>query len=121
MLEKLKLIENLVFVGGFAAHKHGKKKEYSDIDIVILDENDLPFLKLYNTDSKFSKSGKRGFYVDGNIKLDVFIEEKLPEYTTIDGFKCQTLESIINYYENIYTFVDNHWKNAIDEKLKLLK
>ena len=36
MLEKLKQIENLVFVGGFAMTKLGIKESYSDIDIVVI-------------------------------------------------------------------------------------
>ena len=74
MLEDLKHIENLVFVGGFAMHKLGIKENYSDIDIVVTDKDFLKGITWYETDSAFSGTGIRGFLLYGDIKLDVFLE-----------------------------------------------
>ena len=121
MLEKLKQIENLVFVGGFAMTKLGIKENYSDIDIVVTDKDFLKGIIWYETDSAFSGTGIRGFLFDGEIKLDIFLENKLPEFEVIEGFKIQTKKSMREYYEKIYNFVKDYWKQDIENKLKLLQ
>lgn len=113
------LKKDLVFVGGFAMFMHGLKKDYTDLDIVVTNLEGLGKVFSYTTNSAFSNTGKRAF-IPGKIKVDIFIEHKLPEYTIIDGLKIQTIESMVNHYKNIKTD-DNHWKAYILEKLKLLE
>ena len=121
MLEELKNIEDLVFVGGFAMHKLGLKESYSDLDIVVINKDFLKGVTWYETDSAFSGTGIRGFLFDGEIKLDIFLENKLPEFEIINGFKIQTKKSMREYYEKIYNFVKEYWKKDIENKLKLLQ
>ena len=121
MLEELKNIEDLVFVGGFAMHKLGLKESYSDLDVVVTSKEFLNDITWYETDSAFSGSGIRGFLIYNGIKLDIFLESALPEFEIIDGFKIQTKKSMREYYEKIYNFVKEYWKKDIENKLKLLQ
>ena len=79
MLEELKNIEDLVFVGGFAMHKLGLKESYSDLDVVVTSKEFLNDITWYETDSAFSGSGIRGFLIYNGIKLDIFLESALPQ------------------------------------------
>ena len=54
MLEELKNIEDLVFVGGFAMYKLGLKESYSDLDVVVTSKEFLNDITWYETDSAFS-------------------------------------------------------------------
>lgn len=120
-LEQLKNKEDLVFVGGFAMWKHGIKDCYSDIDIVVKNLDGIENHTVYETDSKFSKSGKRAFVKTGEIAIDIFIEDDLPEFETIDGCKVRTIKSMIDYFENLLPQVTEHWQNFINQNLKILK
>ncbi|MGL5233836.1 MAG: hypothetical protein ACRC8Z_03640 [Empedobacter falsenii] len=120
MLEILKNKENLVFVGSFALVQHGLKSSYTDYDVVVTDLEGLPNAIEYNTDSKFSNSGERA-YIISNPKVDIFIENELPEFEIINGFRVQTIESMRYYYYVLRRKVDDHWKREINEILKLLK
>lgn len=125
MLEKiiyqLSQKENLVFVGSVAMMFQGIDVNPKDIDIVVTDLEGLENYREYTTDSKFSFTGKRAFII-GEIYIDIFIEERLPEYVIINGLKCETLSFMKKYYLTIHNDLsDNYWKQIINEKLKLLK
>lgn len=100
---------------------YGFKKDYSDIDVVVQNLDGLPELVRYKTDSAFSRSGDRAFGFIADKKLDVFIEKELPEFQVKGGFKVQTIESMIAYYEKIFPVVKEHWKEGIIKNLNLLK
>lgn len=119
MLELLKQKENLVFVGGFAFFLHGLKKDYKDVDIVVTDLEGIPGVTKFITKSHFSKSGKRAS-LEKDIYVDIFIEKELPEFEIINGFRVQTKESLINYFEELLSKVDKFWKPIIKSKLKIL-
>lgn len=111
--------ENLVFVGSVAMNLQGINISPKDIDIVVTDLTGLKNYIEYSTDSKFSSSGKRAFIL-GEINIDIFIEDQLPHFNIINGFKCVSLESIQVHYLNIYDAVDSYWKRIINKKLNLL-
>lgn len=121
MLEQLKNKKDLVFVGGFACYMQGLKASYHDYDVVVLSlTGGLEDARYYLTDSAFSKTGKRAV-LETPLPVDIFIEDDLPEYVEIDGFKCQTVESMIQYYEGILPLVRSVWIKNINDKLNLLK
>ncbi|PIF44302.1 hypothetical protein CLU96_1243 [Chryseobacterium sp. 52] len=120
ILKKLSEKENLVFVGSVSLMLQGFDVEPKDIDIVVTDLNNLENYTEYETDSKFSFSGKRA-YILGEICIDIFIEDELPEYTTINGLKCETIFCMKRYYYIILPLVDSYWQNVIKSKLKILK
>lgn len=120
MLKILNEKEDLVFVGGVAMVMHGKKKTFNDIDVVVKNLEGIPDPITYETDSPFSLSGKRAFSL-GKVKIDIFIEEELPEFEIIDGLKIETKKAMREYYEWIYPKVKDHWKPGIEHNLKLLR
>ncbi len=119
MLEKLKNINELVFVGGFAFYKQGLKSNYNDIDLVVTNKDFLQGLPWFISNSVYSISKEKSFLIRPEISLDIFYEKNLPEYEIIDGFKCQTIESAKKHYERIYATADFVWKPIIEEKLKI--
>lgn len=111
---------DFVVVGSLALYlQNSIGREPFDIDCVVLNLDGLPKETIsYSTDSKFSTTGKRAFYVDSNLKIDIFVEDKLPEYIIVDGIKVQTVDDMKAYYARIYHQVDDHWKKVITNKLK---
>lgn len=120
LLNELALKQNLVFVGSVAMMLQGIEVTPNDIDIVVTDLEGLENYTEYTTDSKFSTSGQRAFIL-GDFDIDIFIEEKLPQFMEIDGKKVQTAYHMEKYYNRIRPEVDARWKLIIDEKLDLLK
>lgn len=119
-LKELSIKDNLVFVGSVSLMIQGTNVQPNDIDIVVTDLTGLDNYMQYTTDSKYSVSGKRA-YIFGDINVDIFIENELPEYTIIDGLKCATLSHTKRFNNDLLSKVDDYWKNVINEKLKLLK
>lgn len=121
-----KIIENksdAVIVGSSALYLQGLiSKEPKDIDIISTSIDGLPEGTVeYTTDSGFSFSGKRAFcIVDGSFKIDIFVEDKLPDYIEIDGLKIQTVASMLSYYQSILPRVKDYWLPEINNKIKLL-
>ena len=121
-----KIIENkadAVIVGSSALYLQGlTKKIPNDIDIITTSIKGLPEgVVEYETDSGFSFSGKRAFYiVDDSFKIDIFVEDKLPDYIEIDGLKIQTVASMLSYYQSILPRVKDYWLPEINNKIKLL-
>ena len=121
MLEQLKNKKDLVFVGGFACYMQGLKASYHDYDVVVLSlTGGLEHAHQYITDSAFSSTGRRAV-LESPIPVDIFIEETLPEYVEIDGFKCQTVRSMLDYYLGILPHVRTIWRENINNKINLLK
>lgn len=121
-----KIIENkadAVIVGSSALYLQGlTKKIPNDIDIITTSIKGLPEgVVEYETDSGFSFSGKRAFYiVENRFKIDIFVEDKLPEYIEVNGLKIQTVVSMLKYYESILPRVKEYWLPEINNKIKLL-
>ena len=121
-----KIIENkadAVIVGSSALYLQGlTKKIPNDIDIITTSIKGLPEgVVEYETDSGFSFSGKRAFcIVENRFKIDIFVEDKLPDYIEIDGLKIQTVASMFNYYQSILPRVKDYWLPEINNKIKLL-
>ena len=119
-LKELSQKEDLIFVGGFAMNMHRLKETYGDVDVVVTNLNGIVDHIEYKTDSAFSSTWKRAF-INSNPKVDIFIENSLPEFELINGYKVQTIKSMIEYYERIYPLVKEYWKPYIKNKLKILK
>ena len=121
-----KIIENkadAVIVGSSALYLQGlTKKIPNDIDIITTSIKGLPEgVVEYETDSGFSFSGKRAFcIVENRFKIDIFEEDKLPEYIEVNGLKIQTVVSMLKYYESILPRVKEYWLPEINNKIKLL-
>lgn len=121
-----KIIENkadAVIVGSSALYLQGIiKKMPNDIDIITTSIKGLPEGVIeYETDSGFSFSGKRAFcIVENRFKIDIFVEDKLPEYIEVNGLKIQTVVSMLKYYESILPRVKEYWLPEINNKIKLL-
>ncbi|RZJ47296.1 MAG: hypothetical protein EOO19_09525 [Chryseobacterium sp.] len=122
VLQKLALIDHVVFVGGTSEYLQGIKKELNDIDISISDANflnEFGYVHKNFDNSFYGLSGHRGFIPLKNVLIDIFIEENLPNYVAIDGFKCETIESMISLRENTLKF--NSSKLTEQSKNKILK
>ena len=120
MLEKLKNIEALVFVGGFAFYKQGLKNNYNDVDVVVNDKNFMDGLEWFESNSFYSESGIKSFFILGDFKLDIFYQKDLPDFEIIDGFRCQTIESAKKHYDEMYKKAADIWKPVIENKAKIL-
>lgn len=116
-LNKLSKIEDVIFVGGTSEYLQGYKNELNDIDISVTTINPLnEFGYIHKSfDSSFyGLSGNRGIIPLPNVLIDIFIDTVKPEYVTVNGFKCQTIESMISLRENTlkYTF-DGSYENRL--------
>ena len=121
--EILKDKADAVIVGSSALYLQGiSKKMPNDIDIITTSIKGLPDGVIeYETDSGFSFSGKRAVcIVDDSFKIDIFVEDNLPDYIEIDGLKIQTVASMFNYYQSILPRVKDYWLPEINNKIKLL-
>lgn len=120
LLNELSQKQNLVFVGSVAMMLQGINVTPSDIDIVVTDLEGLDGYTEYETDSKYSTSGKRAFIL-GEYNIDIFIEDKLPQFMIIDGKKVITLYYQEKYYNRILPLLDYRRQSDIKSKLKLLE
>lgn len=127
VLKKLALIDNVIFVGGTSEYFQGIKKELNDIDISI---NNVNFLNSFGyvhksfDDSFYGLSGYRGFIPLKSVLIDIFIDEK-PKHIIVNGFKCETVESMISLRENTLLFnshkLSEQSKNKVYKNLQRLK
>ena len=83
IIKQISQNEDVIFVGGTSEYIQGIKNELNDIDISVK-----------NTDF-LNKFG----YVHKNFIIDIFIDDKRPNYTIINGKKCETLDSMIELRE----------------------
>lgn len=103
ILLKLSEIDDVIFVGGTSEYLQGIKSETNDIDISIDDKEKLRHIHYVFTsfnDSLYGLSGKRGFFREDGVLVDIYINDKKPEYIiTKEGYKCETIDSMINLRE----------------------
>lgn len=132
MNELIKKIHSLkpdtVFVGGVSEMVQGKRNTTRDIDICVTNLDGLESLghiKKWVTDSKTSISGNRAGIEDQKYIIDIFVEDKLPDYIEIYGIKYQTIDSLINEYKRVITEMKNTNRvlsiNKMKNKLENLK
>lgn len=121
LLNELSEKQNLVFVGSVAMMLQGINVVPSDIDIVVTDLEGLEGYTEYTTDSKFSTSGQRAFILREDFNIDIFIEERLPQFAIIEGKKVITPYYQEKYYNKILPLLDLRRQLEIKEKLDLLQ
>jgi hypothetical protein len=120
ILEKLSKINEVVFVGGTSEYIQGIKDNLNDIDISI---NNIEPLKEFGyvfkgfDDSFYGLSGNRAFIPLDNVLIDIFIDDVQPEFTIINGFKCETIQSMIMLRENSLKYTFN---GSFKNRLKLI-
>lgn len=114
---------DFVVVGSMAMVIHDLySAKPNDLDIVVNDLQGLSGdLHTYFTYSRFSPSGNRAYILEnGMAKIDIFVENTLPNYEIIDNIRVSTVNSMLLYYENLLPKVAEHWKTGILEKIKVL-
>lgn len=119
-LEKLALIEDVVFVGGASEYIQGYKLELNDIDVSITNIKPLSNFGYVHTsfdNSFYGLSGNRAFIPLKSVLIDVFVDEVKPEFILVNGFKCQTIESMIELREKTLKYTFN---GSYENRLKLI-
>jgi len=114
---------DFVVVGSTALVVHGLYlSKPNDLDIVVNNLKGIPGdIHTYFTYSRFSPSGNRAYILENGIaKIDIFVENILPEYEIIDDIRVSTVDSMLLYYQNLLPKVAEHWKIGILEKIKVL-
>jgi hypothetical protein len=126
MNELIKKIHNLkpdtVFVGGVSEMVQGKRNTTRDIDICVTNLDGLESLgniKKWVTDSKTSISGKRAGIEGKKYIIDIFVEDKLPDYIEIEGIKYQTIPSLIKEYERVIKEMESTDRIPSINKMKI--
>lgn len=120
ILEKLSKIDNLVFVGGTSEYLQGIKDSLNDIDISI---NNIELLKEFGyvfkgfDDSFYGLSGNRAFIPLENVLIDIFVDNIQPVFITVNGFKCETIQSMIKLREDSLKYTFN---GSFKNRLKLI-
>lgn len=120
-LQILREIDEVVFVGGASEYLQGIKKELRDIDISIKDEKllkDIGYVHKNIDQSFYGLSGKRGFIPLNSVLIDIFIDEKKPDFIMVNGFKCETIESMLRLQKE--TLILNYEKLSKKTKEKLI-
>lgn len=94
----------------------------NDLDIVVNDLIGIPGdIHTYFTYSRHSISGNRAYILENGIaKIDIFVEDNLPECEIIDNIRVSTVKSMLLYYQNLLPKVAEHWKSGVLEKIKVL-
>lgn len=114
---------DFVVIGSTALVIHGiYKGKPNDLDIVVNDLIGIPGdICTYFTYSRHSISGKRACILEnGIVKIDIFVENILPDHEIIDNIRVSTVNSMLLYYQNLLPKVAEHWKIGILEKIKVL-
>ena len=119
-LNRLALIDDVVFVGGASEYIQGYKDLLNDIDISVTDIaplNEFGYVHQGFDNSFYGLSGNRAFIPLKSVLIDVFVDEVKPEYILVNGFKCQTIESMIKLRENTLKYTFN---GSFENRLKLI-
>ena len=119
-LERLALIEDAIFVGGTSEYIQGYKDELNDIDISISNIhllNEFGYIHKSFDNSFYGLSGNRGFIPLKSVLIDIFIDEVKPQFILVNGFKCQTKESMIELREKTLKYSFN---GSYENRLKLI-
>lgn len=109
ILKSISDVKNdVVFVGTLAYNFHKvTDKKIKDIDIVVNNLDGLNNLsqirRTWDTDSPYSISGKRAGMRLSGYTIDIFIQEKLPEYITDDNLKYVNVSDIKKYCNFVLT------------------
>lgn len=120
LINELSKIPEVIFVGGTSEYLQGFKEILNDIDISICNKEKLFQINYVftNTDySLFGLSGQRGYFEKDGCLVDIFID-KAPDHILVNGFKCQTLESMIELRENTLKFNSHLLSKHIFLKIK---
>ena len=122
MLENIKN-KNIIFTGSFSLFIRGLVNSYNDIDIEVLSENEIDGIKWYNSNSIYAKKQRQGFLkLDSGKMVDAFLVDVFPEFEEIDGYKLKSLKEIKkDFLELLNSNIRSHWKQDIENKLKLLQ
>lgn len=107
VIEVLSLKDDIIFVGGTSEYLQGLKNNLNDIDITITDINclkDIGYIHRFYQNIFFNLSGNRGVIKLKNVLIDIFIEDKKPDYIIYNNFKCETVDSMINLRQNTLDF-----------------
>ena len=99
---ELSKIDDLIFVGGTSEYIRGIKNELRDIDISVKNTeflNKFGYVHKNFNNSLYGLSGNRGFIKTKNFIIDIFIDDKRPDYIIINRKKCETLDSMIELRE----------------------
>lgn len=119
-LNRLAEIEDVIFVGGTSEYIQGYKDELNDIDISItniIPLNDFGYVHRSFDNSFFGLSGHRALIPLKSVLIDVFVDEIKPDFILVNGFKCQTIESMIVLRENTLKYTFN---GSYENRLKLI-
>lgn len=120
VLNKLSQIEDVIFVGGTSEYIQGYKDELNDIDISINNTNPLNDFGYVHTSfdsSFFGLSGNRALIPLKSVLIDIFVDEVKPEFILVNGFKCQTIESMIELREKTLKY---NFNGSYENRLKLI-
>lgn len=119
-LEVLSKIDDVIFAGGTSEFIQGIKKELRDIDISVKNFevlNSIGYVHKSEDHSFYGASGKRGFIPLENVLIDVFIDQSI-EYITVNGFKCETVSSMLERQEKTLNLNTETLSERTKEKLK---
>lgn len=98
IIDQLTKIEDVVFVGGTSEYLQGIKNTLRDIDVVVTDLTTLLHIGWIFKIEDYSIPGlnpNRGHIRRGDIVIDIFVADNLPEYIKVGKHKCQTVQSMI--------------------------
>lgn len=119
-LNKLSLIEDVIFVGGTSEYIQGYKNDLNDIDISITNIkplNEFGYVHTSFDNSFYELSGNRAFIPLKSVLIDVFVDKVKPEFILINGFKCQTIQSMIDLREKTLKYTFN---GSYENRLKMI-
>ena len=128
IIQQISENEDVIFVGGTSEYIQGIKKELNDIDISVKNTeflNNFGYVHKNFNNSLYGLSGNRGFIKTKNFIIDIFIDDKRPEYIIINGKKCETLDSMIELREKTleYNLIEDNFfrKKNYDNLIRLKK
>jgi len=119
-LKKLSEIDDVIFVGGASEYIQGYKNELNDIDISITNINPLKEFGYVHTsfdNSFYGLSGDRALIPLKSVLIDIFIDVVKPKFIMVNGFKCQTIESMIELREKTLKYTFN---GSYENRLKMI-
>ena len=127
IIELLSHNEDVIFIGGTSEYIQGVKKELRDIDISVKNTeflNRFGYVHKSFNNSFYGLSGNRGFIKTKNFIIDIFIDDKRPNYIIINNKKCETIDSMIELREKTLEYdliKDSFFKEKNYNNLNRLK
>lgn len=104
IIEKIRDLTEVVFVGGTSEFIQGMREGVDDIDIVTTDIT--PFIIKFGTKVKKWNNNyfkdvveKYNIWIDG-VNVDIFIKNSLPSHILVNGYKVETIASMIEQREH---------------------